>query len=165
MSKIKYASRSTRANVQRNVEYEISNTDIFIELISLSYVLFMRNEFPNSAKSIPVITHVSQLLEQIVEEKRYALATIIQPKNALFYELTERIKVIFDQKMDKFKFERNEKELGWLLLKAHTSEECKEILHISDSQFRYTIRKMCSKTGTKKKGDMISKMRDEIMEG
>ena len=149
-------------NKCKNNDYEVSNAEIVVEALELLLLLFLRVENPKKAKSLPVITKIPQLLESISEEKKLAMASLSQTRNQLINEMNMRMKELYFTHFDKYMFERLEKEVAWLLIKAHSTMECIVILKISESQFRYCIKKMCSKTKTATKDKMVSKLRNEV---
>ena len=162
---IKYTAQGFDKNPYRKSarnDYEVSNAEVVIEAIELLLVLFLRVENPKRAKSLPVITKIPQLLESISEEKKLAIASISQTRNQLVDEINSRMKGLYFAHFDKYGFDRIEKEIAWLLLKAHSTKECIAVLKISVSQFRYYIKKMCKKTKTATKDKMISKLRKEV---
>ena len=153
----KRPNRKSKSN-----DYDVSNAEIVIEALELLLVLFLRVENPKRAKSLPVITKIPQLLESISEEKKLAIASISQTRNQLVDEINSRMKGLYFAHFDKYGFDRIEKEIAWLLLKAHSTKECIAVLKISESQFRYYIKKMCIKTKSETKDEMISKLRKEV---
>lgn len=153
---------SNNKNNRTKKTYDIENVNIFADLVSLAYILYMRLEAPENVQTIPAITTVPQMIANIVEEKKYALAQVIQPRHEIMNEINGRMKNIYLQVMEQYRFDREEKELGWLLLHAYSSKECQEKMKTSDCQYRYAIRKMCSKTKTSKKEEMVTKIRQDM---
>lgn len=142
--------------------YDISTTEVVMGLIELALILYVRGEHPKDANSIPVITTIPQMLTSIAEEKKLAICQMGQSRQQVLIELDTRRKEMYFTSMDKYCFEREEKETAWLLLKAHSSKECMGLMHTSESQFRYCVRKMMQKTNTHTRGAMISLIRDEV---
>ena len=143
---------------------QVSNAEIFIEIIELALILYMRLENPKEAKSLPVITRVPQLLASITNEKRLAIASIAKSRGQIFEEFGLRMKEMCFTQFDKYNFKRQEKELAWLLLTAHSTQECKNLLNTSESQYRYAVRKMCEKTNTSSRDDLVATLRDSMNE-
>lgn len=141
---------------------DVTNADIVVDALQLILILFVRLESPTQAKSLPVLTKIPQLLESISDEKKLAIAALSQSRNQIIDEMNTKMKEVYFTHFDKYMFKRNEKELAWLLLKAHSTKECVSKLHTSESQFRYCIKKMCTKTKTESKEQMVSKLRGEI---
>lgn len=141
---------------------QVSNSEILVDIMSLLLVLFARLEHPKNAKSMPIITSVPQLLESITKEKKLAIMNLAQSRSDVICEFNDRMKEMYFTYFDKLEFKTQEKELAWLLLKANSTKECVEKMHTSESQFRYSIKKMCQKTKTDSKDSLITKLRTEV---
>lgn len=157
MREIKYANA-----VSGKSAGDVSTEEIVFEAIEMIMILGARSISPKQAKSIPIITKIPQLIASIADEKKLAIAQLSQSRHEVLCEMNVRIKEMSFTVMDKFMFERNEKEVAWLLLKAYSTAECIEKLHTSEGQFRYCVRRMCKKTNTNKKDDLVTLLRHEI---
>ena len=87
---------------------------------------------------------------------------LAQSRSDVICEFNDRMKEMYFTYFDKYEFKTQEKELAWLLLKANSTKECVEKMHTSESQFRYSIKKMCQKTKTDSKDSLITKLRTEV---
>ncbi len=144
--------------------YRGSNTDVFVDLISLAFILYMRVEGPKDIALLPAITSIPQLLSQIVEEKKYAFTEMIAPRGQIIKALNEKMKDMHFAAMEKYRFNHQEKQLSWLMLHGYSTRECVEELHVSVSTYRYTVRKMIEKTKSDSREDMVKKLRSDLEE-
>jgi DNA-binding CsgD family transcriptional regulator len=173
MERINYSTSSIKTsgnkksckNPKNTYTPDVSAAQIAIDAIELIMVLYARSEAPNLGKSIPIITKVPEILSSISEEKKLAIGAVAQSRTDLLSELDERMRQMYFTYMDAYNFEMKEKEIAWLLLKANSTKECVLKMKTSESSFRYSIRRMLSKTKTSSKNEMISKIRNEIEEG
>ena len=163
-TKINYATQSSsgaKGKVKKDA-YPVSNDEVLAGAIELVLLLYARLESPKSAQSIPVITKLPQLLASISEEKKLAIGTLSQTRAQVYAEFGERMREMGFSYFDRYAFKFNEKKLAWLLLTAHSTKECVEELHISESSFRYAIRQMCAKTKTSGKDELVTKLREGL---
>lgn len=163
-AEVKYATQSNNKAPRKlkRDPYDVSNSEIACEAIELILLLYTRLENPKGSKSIPVMTKVPQLLASITEEKKLAIGSLSQTRSQLFAEFGERMQELGFSNFDKYAFKFKEKKLAWLLLTAHSTKECVEEMHISESSFRYTVRQMCKKTGTETKDELVTKLREGL---
>ena len=163
-TKISYSTQSNSGTNGKGKKdaYPVSNEEVFASAVEMVMVLYARLVSPKNAKSIPVVTKVPQLLASISEEKKLAIGSLSQTRAQLFAELGERMREMSFSYFDRYSFKFREKKLAWLLLTAHSTKECVEELHISESSFRYAIRQMCAKTQTSGKDELITKLREGL---
>ena len=163
-TKINYATQSNSrpSKKLKRDPYDVTNAEIACEAIELILLLYTRLENPKGSNSIPVMTKVPQLLASITEEKKLAIGSLSQTRSQLFAEFGQRMREMSFSNFDKYGMKFREKKIAWLLLTAHSTKECVDELHISESSFRYAVRQMCKKTGTETKDEMVTKLREGL---
>ena len=140
----------------------ITNSDVVMEILSLVLVLYARIEHPTKANSIPVMNRIPKILESMSDGKKLSILNLAFSPYDSNKEINKQLKEIYFCYFDKYRFTHEEKELAWLLLRAYSTDECAEQMNLSVPSFRYSIKKMCGKTNTKSRSELVSKLRNDI---
>ncbi len=156
------AQQKNKNHMKDKETYICSNSDIYADIVSLAYILYMRLEVPEHFDKAPAFTSTPQLIDQILVSKKAAMVDMVFPREKLAKTLLNELKALYYQVMDEYELDPNEKHVLWLLSRAYSVKQCAKITSKSVSSIRYTMSRICEKTDCETKEEVLNVLNNKL---